>query len=276
MARPPRARLSALLGERLTKRKLGGAVPIAGIAIGAGFNKLAVSRVADTANFLYRDRFLRGKYDPPDPPDPPDEHTEDDADAEELDDDIALAEIVADELDPEEASPAGDEFRLEFDPPELEALASRYSYSDDAAVVSAGAAAATRGYYTRDELVLVCSSKTPRSKPLVAGIPPLDAQSAADRALGATDERERLEALLDLPGVVCHSVGSAARRLTRAVPDPRRLGPRVAGCPRTLDVLGGVLAALPRCLPIACGDRRVGRTLDKALWRLSKERTPRQ
>lgn len=52
-----------LLGIRLTKRKLAQAVPVAGVVIGAGLNARMLSRVADEADYLYRERFLREKYD---------------------------------------------------------------------------------------------------------------------------------------------------------------------------------------------------------------------
>jgi hypothetical protein len=52
-----------MLGVRLTKRKLAQAVPLAGVVIGAGLNARMLARVADEANYLYRERFLREKYD---------------------------------------------------------------------------------------------------------------------------------------------------------------------------------------------------------------------
>lgn len=53
----------ARLGIRLTQRKLGQAVPIAGIVIGAGMNASLVRSVADDARSAYRMRFLTDKYD---------------------------------------------------------------------------------------------------------------------------------------------------------------------------------------------------------------------
>ncbi|SES20944.1 EcsC protein family protein [Actinokineospora terrae] len=50
------------LGLRLTKQKLGQAVPIAGILIGAGLNARLLAKLADDADRLYRERFLRDKY----------------------------------------------------------------------------------------------------------------------------------------------------------------------------------------------------------------------
>jgi hypothetical protein len=55
-------RVYAALGMRLTQRKLGQAVPVVGIMIGAGLNARLLSRITDDAEHLYRERFLREKY----------------------------------------------------------------------------------------------------------------------------------------------------------------------------------------------------------------------
>lgn len=56
------SRVYAVLGMRLTQRKLAQAVPVAGIVIGAGLNAGLLKKVADDADHLYRERFLREKY----------------------------------------------------------------------------------------------------------------------------------------------------------------------------------------------------------------------
>ncbi|MEU8799558.1 EcsC family protein [Spirillospora sp. NPDC048819] len=50
------------LGFRLTKAKLGQAVPVMGIAIGAGMNTRFLKRITDDAEHMYRERFLRDRY----------------------------------------------------------------------------------------------------------------------------------------------------------------------------------------------------------------------
>jgi hypothetical protein len=55
-------------------------------------------------------------------------------------------------------------FELQFDPADIEALAASFSYQDDGACRSAGAAAAKRGYYTWEEFLTVCAWKTERSR----------------------------------------------------------------------------------------------------------------
>lgn len=55
------------LGLRLTQRKLGQAVPVLGIVLGAGFNASLLRSVADDARCAYRLRFLVEKYQLEDP-----------------------------------------------------------------------------------------------------------------------------------------------------------------------------------------------------------------
>lgn len=54
--------LFAKLSVTLTKAKLAQALPVAGIAIGAGFNYTLMRRVGTAASFAYRERFLIEKY----------------------------------------------------------------------------------------------------------------------------------------------------------------------------------------------------------------------
>ncbi len=50
------------LGIELTKRKLAQSLPVAGAAIGGGFNAYYTHKVCEAAYFLYRERFLAAKY----------------------------------------------------------------------------------------------------------------------------------------------------------------------------------------------------------------------
>lgn len=49
-------------GVRLTQRKLGQAVPVLGILLGAGLNATTLHGVAEGAEMVYRERFLSDKY----------------------------------------------------------------------------------------------------------------------------------------------------------------------------------------------------------------------
>lgn len=52
---------------RLMKQKLGQAVPVAGVVIGAGLNGRLLAKVVTDADRLCRERFLREAYDLPAP-----------------------------------------------------------------------------------------------------------------------------------------------------------------------------------------------------------------
>ncbi|XRQ12160.1 EcsC family protein [Actinomadura welshii] len=91
------------LGFRLTKAKLGQAVPVVGIAIGAGMNTRFLRRITDDAEHLYRERFLRDRYGIEVEADP----VAPDADAQEEVDivDIVDAEILNEDSEREHQDP---------------------------------------------------------------------------------------------------------------------------------------------------------------------------
>lgn len=57
-------RIAKALAIRLTKAKLAQVLPVAGVAIGGGFNVYYTAKVCDAAYFLYRERLLARKYGP--------------------------------------------------------------------------------------------------------------------------------------------------------------------------------------------------------------------
>ena len=57
-------RLAKPVGIRLTKAKLAQVVPVAGAAVGSGFNACFTAKVCDAAYYLYRERFLAAKHGP--------------------------------------------------------------------------------------------------------------------------------------------------------------------------------------------------------------------
>ncbi len=52
-------RIAEAVGVRLTKAKLAQVLPVAGAAVGAGFNAHYTARVCEAAYFLYRERFIQ-------------------------------------------------------------------------------------------------------------------------------------------------------------------------------------------------------------------------
>jgi hypothetical protein len=54
--------IAKALSIRLTKAKLAQVIPVAGAAIGGGFNAYYTAKVCDAAFYLYRERFLAEKY----------------------------------------------------------------------------------------------------------------------------------------------------------------------------------------------------------------------
>ena len=57
-------KIAEALTIRLTKAKLAQVIPVAGAAIGGGFNAYYTNKVCDAAFYLYRERFLASKYGP--------------------------------------------------------------------------------------------------------------------------------------------------------------------------------------------------------------------
>jgi hypothetical protein len=164
-------------------------------------------------------------------------------------------------------------FELQFSIAEIAALAGRFPGADDTRLDAVGAAVRARGHYTRAEFVEVCGWKTPRSRPKVAANPEPVVIATTGRALGASDEGDRMAALLELGGV---GVPTASTLLYVAFPqdypilDVRALE-SLGVKSRSTYPLSFWLAYLEACRAIA---RQAGvslRTLDKALWQRSKE-----
>ena len=166
-------------------------------------------------------------------------------------------------------------FELQFPASEIDALAARYDYADDGDLLALGAAARTRGYYTRRELIEVCAWKTPRSRALVAANSRHAVISRTRRALSATDESERIAPLLELHGV---GVPTASTLLYVAFPadypilDVRALESLGARSRSTYPV-SFWLQYLDACRELARVNGVSIRTLDKALWQHSRERS---
>lgn len=59
---PVAEQVAKAIGVRLTKAKLAQFVPVAGAAVGAGFNAYYTNKICEAAYYLYRERFLKEKY----------------------------------------------------------------------------------------------------------------------------------------------------------------------------------------------------------------------
>jgi hypothetical protein len=163
---------------------------------------------------------------------------------------------------------------LQFPPERIDELAGRFSYEDDTACLAAGAAAQDRGYYQRGEFLTICAWKTKRSVPRVEANSAGHVTGATCRSFGATDESERMEALLELDGV---GVPTGSALLFFAFPgdypilDVRALE-SLGVKARPQYSVGFWLDYLAACRALAHMHGVTIRTLDKALWQHSKER----
>ncbi|MGH2894174.1 MAG: hypothetical protein ACRDPM_13060 [Solirubrobacteraceae bacterium] len=166
-------------------------------------------------------------------------------------------------------------FEIQFPPEQVPELAARFPAGDDTACEAAGAAARARGYYRRLEFLLVCAWKTVRSTPKVATNVDGAVRAATRRALADPDEATRMQALVALNGV---GVPTASTLLYFAFPalypilDVRALE-ALGGKPRSQYPVSFWLGYLEACRALAAQCGVSIRTLDKALWQWSKERS---
>jgi hypothetical protein len=166
-------------------------------------------------------------------------------------------------------------FELQFPAEQVPGLAARFPAVDDSACEAVGAAARARGHYRRSEFLMVCAWKTPRSGPRVAANGPAAIRATTRRALADPDEAARMEALLSLQGV---GVPTASTLLYFAFPalypilDVRALE-SLGVKPRSQYPVSFWLGYLEACRKLAVRCQVSIRTLDKALWQWSKERS---
>jgi DNA-binding transcriptional ArsR family regulator len=168
-------------------------------------------------------------------------------------------------------------FELQFPAGEIEQLAARFAYEDDARCRDAGAAARARGNYTRAELLEVCGWKSPRSSSRVVANSSTIVASATRAAFATSDEAGRMSALTSLSGV---GVPTASALLMFAFPDDYpildvRALESLGVKPRAQYPITFWLAYLECCRELAHRYDVHIRTLDKALWQHSKDRSAR-
>ncbi len=268
-------RLYAALGYRLTKNKLGEALPVIGIAVGAGTNANLMRRLVRDASFVYRERFLREKYGVKVEPVTAESEPVDGTDVISI---AAELETVA-QSDGHTSDGASlrqhGRFTLQFNPSQIEPLAGRYGYVDDTSCVAAGKSARERGYYTRASFITVCRWKTPRSIALVEANTAAGIKQATQDGLAASNDVQAIDALTSLSGV---GVPTASTLLHFAHPtrypilDVRALAS--LGCTaRTTYPATFWAEYAAACRHISASNGVSLRTLDKALWEFSKERS---
>ena len=166
-------------------------------------------------------------------------------------------------------------FELQFPLDEIDALAARFPAGDDGRLREVGVAVRERGYYTREEFIEVCAWKTVRSRPKVSGNSDAAVVRATGVAMGTEDESVRMTALLELDGV---GVPTASTLLYCAFPDHYpildvRALESLGVKPRSQYPLSFWLGYLEACRELAQQAAVSLRTLDKALWQHSKERS---
>ena len=165
-------------------------------------------------------------------------------------------------------------FSLPFAVEEVRDYAARFPSDGDREALALGRRVRERGHYTGEEFRTACRWKTPRSAPLVARNSAEEVEASTRLALSpASDEHERMDALLSL-----HGVGWPTASVLLHLADPDRYP--------ILDVR--VLHALGAQAPSGYGfrfwdafvaawrqlAREVGvdgRSFDQALWQWSKE-----
>jgi len=166
-------------------------------------------------------------------------------------------------------------FEIQFPPEQVPELAARFPEVDESALETIGAAAHARGYYLRREFLLACAWKTPRSAPKVALNTEPAVRTATRRALDDPDETVRMQSLLSLNGV---GVPTGSTLLYFAFPalypilDVRALE-SLGVKPRSQYPIAFWLGYLEACRALAAECGVSLRTLDKALWQWSKERS---
>lgn len=166
-------------------------------------------------------------------------------------------------------------FELQFSLDEIDALAARFPAVDDGRLREVGVAVLERGYYTREEFIEVCAWKTVRSRPKVSGNTEAAVVRATGLAIGTEDESVRMTALLELDGV---GVPTASTLLYCGFPDHYpildvRALESLGVKPRSQYPLSFWLGYLDACRELAQQAGVSLRTLDKALWQHSKERS---
>ncbi|MHB8460763.1 MAG: hypothetical protein ACYDAK_12260 [Candidatus Limnocylindrales bacterium] len=170
------------------------------------------------------------------------------------------------------------DFRLRFPLANVADWAARYSYTDDAAVEAIGVAARQRGWYTRDEFLVVTRWKTQRSKSRCERNDEATVPAITRVALSTSDERLRIEVLTRLQGVQYPTASvllHLAHRDRYPIIDYRALWSLGVETPPPYYSSEFWWAYTQACRSLAAEAGVSMRTLDRALWQYSKEHQDR-
>jgi hypothetical protein len=169
------------------------------------------------------------------------------------------------------------QFRLECDPSEIDGLAERYGPEQDDEAFKAGASIAG-GDYSRENLKAIVRWKSPRRIALIDDNTDAEISSALRVASDAsTTERSAVKALDGLHGVgvpVASAIPTTIRPEKYTVIDFRAL--ESLGVAKWPGSIGYYLAYLSECRALARRHNKSLRTLDRALWQWSKERSTKE
>jgi hypothetical protein len=154
-------------------------------------------------------------------------------------------------------------------------MASRYDYEDDTRVLELGRQARVRGWFARDEFIEIGDWKSPRIRSRAARNSSSDVENATRSALAHQDPLDAINALRVLHGVEW-AVASVFLHLGHKEPLPildfRAL--EAFGVDRTTSISSELwLGYVAATRGLARSQGVDMRTLDRALWRWSKEQT---
>ncbi|MHB8459267.1 MAG: DUF429 domain-containing protein [Candidatus Limnocylindrales bacterium] len=166
-------------------------------------------------------------------------------------------------------------FQLRFPLAEVPFWAARYSSADDSAVEAIGKAARRRGWYTRDEFLVVTRWKTQRTKSRCEKNDEASVEATTRLALSTPDERLRIKALTRLHGVQFPTASvllHLGHRELYPIIAYRALWSLRVEAPPSYYSFGFWSAYTQACRLLAAEAGVWMRTLDRALWQYAKER----
>ena len=165
-------------------------------------------------------------------------------------------------------------FALQFDSSEIDALAERYGYAQDNKVMDAGKRIAS-GENTRENLKVIANWKSPRRAALIDTNSDHEIAIALQFAAAPITPESMAVAVL----TALHGVGIPMASAILTAIDPERYtvldfrALESLGIKKWPDSFGFYVAYLEACRELAAKHGKSLRTLDRALWQWSKERT---